>query len=297
MDNFNFNLFKYFYYVAYYEGFTNASKILSVAQPALSCSVKTLEKELGKELIVRTGKRFQLTEEGNKLYETLKSVFYILENDVNYFLKKNVYEELNIGIRHYLSDFILMDTLKKFNILYSNIKININLYSKLDTNKYEEEFDILIDYKEYTDLLVTNNKLALLELENIIVCGSEVYNDYREITSIKELDGAKIISSCPNKKKGKFQKWCYDNNVSFVDVISVNESKFCEALIKNNLGICLVNKKYIENQLFLGDIKEIKINEKIFNDNIELVFKNNKNIENINKFIKLLVENYNEEKR
>lgn len=297
MDNFNFNLFKYFYYVAHYEGFTNASKILIIAQPALSCSVKTLEKELGKELIVRTGKKFQLTEEGNKLYETLKSVFYILENDVNYFLKKNVYEELNIGIRHYLSDFILMDILKKFSILYPNVKININLYSKLDINKFEEEFDILIDYKDYTDLIVSNNKIILLELENIIACGSDLYNEYSEINSIKELDGSKIISSCPNKKKGKFQKWCYDNNVSFVDVISVNESKVCENLIKNNLGICLVNKKYIEKQIFLGAIKEIKIKEKIFNDTIEIVYKKNKNIENINKFIKLMIENNDEEKK
>ena len=43
MDNFNFNLFKYFYYVVYYKGFTNAARHLNVVQSALSYNVKTLE--------------------------------------------------------------------------------------------------------------------------------------------------------------------------------------------------------------------------------------------------------------
>lgn len=295
MNNFNFNLFKYFYFIAYYEGFTNAAKMLNVAQPSLSCSVKTLEKELNKELIIRGSKKFELTEEGSKLYETLKSVFYILEHDVNYFSQKNVYEELNLGIRHFLSDFILNEVVKEFNQMYPNIRLNINLYSKLDLSKYEEELDILIDYNDYTNLIVSDNKIKFLELENIITCGTELYSEYKEISSIKELDGAKIISLCPSKKKGKFQKWCYDNNISFVEVISVNESKICKDMIKNNLGICLINKKYVEEQLLLGDIKQIQVKENIFSDSIEIVYKNNKNTQNINNFVNLLLEKFNKE--
>ena len=48
MDNFNFNLFKYFYYVVLYNGVTNASKNLNVAQPSLSLSIKNLELQLNK---------------------------------------------------------------------------------------------------------------------------------------------------------------------------------------------------------------------------------------------------------
>lgn len=52
MDNINFNLLKYFYYVAYYKGFTNASKQLRIAQSALSYNVKTLENFIQKTLII-----------------------------------------------------------------------------------------------------------------------------------------------------------------------------------------------------------------------------------------------------
>ena len=67
MDNFNLNLFKYFYYVVLYNGVTNASKNLSVAQPSLSLSIKNLEGQLQKTLIDRTSKQFMLTDEGEKL--------------------------------------------------------------------------------------------------------------------------------------------------------------------------------------------------------------------------------------
>ncbi len=39
MNNFNLNLFKYFYYVVYYNGFTSASKNLNIAQSSLSYNI------------------------------------------------------------------------------------------------------------------------------------------------------------------------------------------------------------------------------------------------------------------
>ena len=64
MNNFNLNLFKYFYYVVYYNGFTNASKNLNIAQSSLSYNIKQLELQLDKTLIIRDNKNFELTEDG-----------------------------------------------------------------------------------------------------------------------------------------------------------------------------------------------------------------------------------------
>ena len=89
MDNFNFNLFKYFYYVVYYKGFTNAARHLNVVQSALSYNVKTLENLIGKVLIIRNSKNFELTEDGSNLYEMIKSMFGILEQNFQPFNEKN----------------------------------------------------------------------------------------------------------------------------------------------------------------------------------------------------------------
>lgn len=294
MDNFNFNLFKYFYYVAYYKGFTNAAKNLNIVQSALSYNIKTLESVMDKVLIIRNSKTFELTEDGYELYETLKSVFGILEENFQLFNKNKYYDEISIGIRHYLSDFILEDIIREFIENNPNIHININLYSKLDAKKYEDDYDILIDYSDYTNLLDdSNKKTKLCELSNSIVCGKELFNSYKDCEKLEELQGAKFISLCPSKKKGKFQKYCFDKNMLFTDVVSINDSSLCKKLIKDNIGLCLVNDLFVKNELINGDIRKINLSDNLFSDEIIIVCKNNKKKNITDKFITILKNKYN----
>lgn len=294
MNNFNLNLFKYFYYVVYYNGFTNASKNLNIAQSSLSYNIKQLELQLDKVLIIRDNKNFELTEDGYNLYENLKSAFIILNQNLEQFNNQNTME-LTIGIRHYLSDFIFKDSIVEFVNIYPNIHINIKLYSKLEVKKFEDEYDMLIDYEDYTNLINTNNKAFLCTLNNIFVSGKELSKNYQSIQSIKELGNTRLISMCPNKRNGKFQKMCFENGILFENIISVNDSTISKELVKNNLGLCFVNREFFKEEIANGDIKEIKVKEQLFNDNVYIVYKNNKNIDNINRFIKTLKKQYKEE--
>ena len=294
MNNFNLNLFKYFYYVVYYNGFTNASKNLNIAQSSLSYNIKQLELQLDKTLIIRDNKNFELTEDGYNLYENLKSAFSILNQNLEQFDNQNTVE-LTIGVRHYLSDFIFRDSIVEFINTYPNIHINIKLYSKLDVKKFEDEYDVLIDYEDYTNLINTNNKDLLCVLNNTFVSGKDLSKNYESIQSIKELGNTRLISMCPNKRNGKFQKMCFENGILFENIISVNDSIISKELVKNNLGLCFVNRDFFKEEIAKGDVKEIKVKEQLFNDNVYIVYKNGKNINNINKFIKILKKQYKEE--
>ena len=294
MNNFNLNLFKYFYYVVYYNGFTSASKNLNIAQSSLSYNIKQLELQLDKILIIRDNKNFELTEDGYNLYENLKSAFSILNQNLKQFDNQNT-TELTIGIRHYLSDFIFRDSIVEFINTYPNIHINIKLYSKLDVKKFEDEYDVLIDYEDYTNLVNTNNKDLLCTLNNTFVSGKELSKNYESIHSIKELGNTRLISMCPNKRNGKFQKMCFENGILFENIISVNDSIISKELVKNNLGLCFVNRGFFKEEIANGDIKEIKVKEQLFNDNVYIVYKKGKNINNINKFINILKKQYKEE--
>ena len=294
MNNFNLNLFKYFYYVVYYNGFTNASKNLNIAQSSLSYNIKQLELQLDKALIIRDNKNFELTEDGYNLYENLKSAFSILNQNLKQFDNQNTME-LTIGVRHYLSDFIFKDSIVEFINTYPNIHINIRLYSKLDVKKFEDEYDMLIDYEDYTNLININNKDLLCTLNNTFVSGKELSKNYESIQSIKELGNTRLISMCPNKRNGKFQKMCFENSILFENIISVNDSIISKELVKNNLGLCFVNRDFFKEEIANGDVKEIKVKEQLFNDNVYIAYKNGKNINNINKFIKILKKQYKEE--
>ncbi len=294
MNNFNLNLFKYFYYVVYYNGFTNASKNLNIAQSSLSYNIKQLELQLDKVLIIRDNKNFELTEDGYNLYENLKSAFSILNQNLEQFDNPNTME-ITIGIRHYLSDFIFKDAIVEFMNMYPNIHINIKLYSKLDVKKYEDEYDIVIDYEDYTNLINADNKELLCTLSNVFVSGKELSKNYEFVVSIKELGNTKLISMCPNKKNGKFQKMCFENGILFENVISINDSILSKELVKNNLGLCFGNKEFFKEEIASGEIKEIKVTEELFNDNIYIVHKKSKNSKNISRFINILKKQYKEE--
>ena len=294
MNNFNLNLFKYFYYVVYYNGFTNASKNLNIAQSSLSYNIKQLELQLDKILIIRDNKNFELTEDGYNLYENLKSAFSILNQNLEQFDNQNTVE-LTIGVRHYLSDFIFRDSIVEFINTYPNIHINIKLYSKLDVKKFEEEYDVLIDYEDYTNLINTNNKDLLCVLNNTFVSGKDLSKNYESIQSIKELGNTRLISMSPNKRNGKFQKMCFENGILFENIISVNDSIISKELVKNNLGLCFVNREFFKEEIANGDVKEIKVKEQLFNDNVYIVYRNGKSINNINKLIRILKKQYKEE--
>ena len=293
MNNFNLNLFKYFFYVVYFNGFSNASRNLNIAQSALSYNVKQLEIQLQKQLIIRDNKNFQLTEEGANLFENLKPVFDFFENHLKEF--NNNVEELTIGIRHYLSDFIFRDAIKEFVNKYPNIHLNIKMYSKLDLNKANNEYDIILDYDDYIDMLENVNIVHICTLENIIVAGKKLSKAYESIKTLKELDNVEMITMCPNRKNGKFQKLCFENGILVDNVISINDSELCKKLIIDDIGLCLINKANVVKELASGEIKEIILKDDLFKDNVCLAYKNSTNLTNIKKFINVLLNEYKEE--
>ncbi len=270
MDTFNFNLFKYFYYIVIYNGFTNASKYLNISQPSLSFSIKRLEEELNAKLIVRNSKQFVLTEEGNKLFQTIKPFFEKLESNLNFIGTPNKIEEIKIGIRFsysFLLNLKLINLIKEAN---PNIKINVSLYSKLDTEKFKNgEYDIVIDDMDYLNLLECANKDKIRSLNNYFICGDESFVIFKNVKSVKEMDLKKFIAYNPSLKNGKFRSFCYDNDVSFTEYFSVNESNLYFKLVQNDMGIGFSNELLIRNH---KGINIIPIKENIFKDELGIAF-------------------------
>lgn len=276
-----------------YNGVTNASKNLSVAQPSLSLSIKNLEGQLQKTLIDRTSKQFMLTDEGEKLFELLKPFFENMEKNIDFSNNKNKYEVINIGIRYCYAKSILSNFITLYSQEHPKIKLNIDLYSKLNFEKVKnKEYDIVIDDYDYVSQLENISIENLISIKNYFICGNKYYNDFKDVRSISELDEAPFISYRPSLKTGKFRKLCYDNNVSFIELYNVNESDlYFDLLIKNSL-IGFTNEILLKEYLNNNDINIIKVCEEIFNDQISLaISKRNKNID---EFSKMLISYINE---
>ena len=54
--------------VVKYGSFTKAAEKLYISQPTISTHIRTLEEELGRQLILRTTKSIEVTEKGREVY-------------------------------------------------------------------------------------------------------------------------------------------------------------------------------------------------------------------------------------
>jgi len=75
----NFNQLKSFHKVAVTGSFTKAARELFLTQPAVSQHIQLLEHDLGITLFDRSGKKAQLTSEGDILLSYTKQLFGLFE--------------------------------------------------------------------------------------------------------------------------------------------------------------------------------------------------------------------------
>ncbi|MCY8819109.1 LysR family transcriptional regulator, partial [Bacillus atrophaeus] len=71
---------KYFQTVAFTEHVSKAAKLLNIAQPSLSLTIRRLEDELGTKLFERKGRNIQLSSSGKILLKHVNRIFTEIEN-------------------------------------------------------------------------------------------------------------------------------------------------------------------------------------------------------------------------
>jgi DNA-binding transcriptional LysR family regulator len=118
---------QYFHEVAKQNSFTKASEILHISQPSLSKMVKSLEDEIGIQLIDRSGKRIQLTDAGEIVFQQAETVLRSL-ND----LSNSLYDLMNLkrglikfGIPPIIGTLFFPQIMKSFRDSYPQIHIQM----------------------------------------------------------------------------------------------------------------------------------------------------------------------------
>ena len=118
--NINLELYKVFYYVAKNESITRAANELSISQPAISKSIKTLEEQINTPLFIRKRDGVSLTEAGESIYNKIKEAIELIdsaEDDIKS-LTNLESGSINIGASKTIIHEYLMPHIKKFHKEY-----------------------------------------------------------------------------------------------------------------------------------------------------------------------------------
>lgn len=224
--------FTVFYHLAKNPNTTKVADELCLSQPAISKSIKELERELSITLFDREKGRMRLTEAGNYLLAAIEP-FIQKEREVLFEIGKlrNIFSGiLRIGASTTLSQYVLPELLSRFVHTYPGINIQL---SSGNTDQIERE------------ILANNLHLAFIE-------GTPTHPDIRYIPFIK--DEIVLVCSTDNPvteqiTKKEFQK------LSFV---FREKGSGTYNIIRRQLLRADIDINEINHQLILGSTEGIK---------------------------------------
>ena len=121
---------EYEYILAVYRAgsFTKAAEMMHVTQPALSMSIKKIEKSIGMTLFDRSARPLELTDAGRAYIEGIKEIV-VLENEISekindlHGLRTG---NLHIGGSHFINTCILPDVMSGYSRKYPGISLRLS---------------------------------------------------------------------------------------------------------------------------------------------------------------------------
>lgn len=285
------NLLNIFYQVAVSTSISEAAEKLHVSQPAISQHIKTLEKQTGFELFIRSKKGVRLTNEAQELFTYCKTIFKQVDS-INQTLQDLTTLEsgvLNIGASDTICKYYLIDKLKSFEQLYPKIKYRITNCTTNESLNLLKNRDVDI---AFVHAPVSNNDFTFhdcLVLEDYFVCSYDF--DSSKIKKLSDLTKYRTLLL----EESSYSRKLLDRNLAQygVQLHPKFELASLELLIefcKKNMGIICVSKQYINQELKNKELKIIKMPEKLNPRSISLAYDNDYVSNAAQKFIEYTIK-------
>ena len=253
-----------FYLVVKRKSVTRAAEDLNVTQPAVTIQVKSLEKSLNLKLIQHLGKRVQLTEAGELLYQYADKIFDLAGEAKEKMkdFKKLMRGTLKIGTTKNYARYIMPSLLSEFQRRFPRIKVI------LDEGNSEDMAGSILEMKNELALISQLNldrrikSLFFSTVEFVLVASPEHRFSRRESISLRELNGEPVIL----REKGsgsraailrKFQEYGIWPSV----IIEASSLDFIVGYVKQNKAVSFMFEPDIKEELDRGTLRVVPIEE------------------------------------
>lgn len=272
----NLNLYKVFFQVAQYGSLSMASKKMLLSQPAISKSIKKLEDDLDVKLFYRTINGMSLTEKGAELYKFVEDAYNTIKIGERCMIESNnLYKgKLSIGAPSHIASFYLFDKVKKFHNDYPQIEISIVSRSTADLVKLLENHEI--DFAIDTSPVTGNEKTLCIEelgkfTHSLIALKKNNYN--AKIDSLRDLENYPLILPVAHSShRKKIDALAQNCDVNFKNVIAIETTEMIKEAIMQDVGIGYIIKSFAKGELESKIFEEIKIEEKLPEVTINLIY-------------------------
>lgn len=293
--NVNLELYKVFYYVAKNESITRAANELSISQPAISKSIKTLEEQINTQLFIRKRDGVSLTETGNTIYKKIKEAMELIdsaENDLKA-LTNLEYGAINIGASKTIIHEFLMPYIKSFHKDYPNI--NIRIFTDKTSDLIKKSKMGLIDViftnmpfnlpNEFESINVMNLHDCFVANQNFNYLKNKVIDK----DSFQKLPLLILTKGAINRIR--LDDYCVINNMIIKTEMEFGSNTLIKEFTIAGFGIGMLTEEHVKEEINNGDLFKLNINFKLKDKYLGLIY----NKDNLNlvskKFIKYIKKN------
>jgi len=272
--------YKIFAAVAKCGSFCKAAEEYHITQPAVSQSIKLLEKKLGTQLFVRTSRGVVLTQTGqilNSYVEQALSAFKGAESHIKQ-LQALEQGKLYIGAGDTLSRHFLLPHLKRFHEKYPRVTLKVTNRTSQDTVDLlmQGKVDIgFINMPTETGEHIT--AVPLTELHDCFVYNEKHFPDLSDIVDLEALqDHPLLMLEQESSTRRYLDDYFRNQNITLSPQIELGSHDLLLSFAEIGLGIAAVVKEYSQKELQSGTLKEIRLKNQIPPRSLALIYHNKK---------------------
>ena len=193
--------YKIFYYVAKYQNFTRAARVLGNNQPNITHAMNRLESQLNCVLFIRSNRGVTLTPEGELLYSRIASAAVQIQDAEEELSATATLEHgaISISTTETALNIYLSEKLRAFHTEYPGIRLRISNHSTPQAVQAVRNGEV--DFAIVTTPAEVENGLKMVELMpfyEVLVGGKTFTALASQTLSLKELAGYPLI--CLNEE-------------------------------------------------------------------------------------------------
>lgn len=259
--------YKVFYYVAKYQNFTKAARVLGSNQPNVTHTMNRLEEQLGCVLFIRSNRGVTLTPEGELLYARVSSAAVQIQEAEEELSASATLEHgsISISATETALNIYLSDKLRAFHEDFPKIRLRISNHSTPQAVQAVRNGEV--DFAVVSTPAEAEAPLNIVELESFreILVGGRTFTALASQTlSLKELSAYPLISlSEESMTRAFYRQFFLEHDAVLRPDTEAATTDQMLTLVRSELGLAFVPEPMTRNALKSREIVQLTLREEI----------------------------------
>jgi len=250
-----------FYEVGLSGSITRAAEKLYISQPAVSKTIRLLERQIGFPLFLRQAKGVELTDEGRILFRYVKNAMEQISagEQMALQLKKLDAGEVRIGISHTLCRHWFLPPLKQFHDLHPELRIQVFNRTAPETSRmlYGGEIDFGIVSQPWE--VEETHFRTLTTIQDVFVTNRKELVPDKPIPLRDIVKFPLMLLERENTSRQQLDRYFATQGVSVKADIEISSMDFLIEFAKIGLGVAAVIRSFVRQELEEGMLFEIPV--------------------------------------